>query len=214
MQDMEESKRHWLELAEQLGLPPEPADLPISAPATPPQEQPTPGPTLRDVETEAAGAEPMPFHEPLEERAESRPGHESPLEIDAPAESEEEHRPQRVRRRGRRGGRRPEGEAADRATAESGDEVSSKGREGNAEDVGEDATQKEHSRRRGRGRSRRKKETVENGGPPLALDEENASQHDPSQSADEGPDDAEDDMSGWTIPSWQELIDSLYRPDR
>jgi hypothetical protein len=55
---------------------------------------------------------------------------------------------------------------------------------------------------------------VESAGPPVAVDEENASVHGTPQSAEEGPDDADDDMSGWTIPSWQELIDSLYRPDR
>ena len=214
MQNMEESKRHWLELAEQLGLPPESAEMPISAPAVPPQEQQTPGPTTRNVETEAAGAEPILFQEPWEESLESQPPDESQVEGDAPSQFEKERRPQRGRRRGRRGTRHPEGDVRVRATVKSADEHVPPAREQTAEDEGEDRTQKERSGRRGRGRARRKKETVESGGPPVAVNEEKAPEHDSPQSADEGADDGGDDMSGWTIPSWQELIDSLYRPDR
>jgi hypothetical protein len=46
------------------------------------------------------------------------------------------------------------------------------------------------------------------------VEEERESPNETPQAVEGDTDDDSDDMSGWSIPSWQELIDSLYRPDR
>ena len=61
--------------------------------------------------------------------------------------------------------------------------------------------------RRGRGRSRSKGAPADDA-PEEAADQEESQ---PSRAADE---DDDDNLSNWTVPSWQELIASLYRPER
>jgi hypothetical protein len=68
---------------------------------------------------------------------------------------------------------------------------------------------RERSRRRGRGRRR--------GGDKTASRREESPATDvPDEEpvADAGEDADLDDLSNWQAPSWQELIGSLYRPDR
>jgi hypothetical protein len=83
-----------------------------------------------------------------------------------------------------------------------------------AEETSEPAPTQEPARRRERGRGRRAKATRDATDTPAVTDEQEdlRAKEDILVSAPE--DDDADDMSGWSIPSWQDLIDSLYRPER
>jgi hypothetical protein len=71
----------------------------------------------------------------------------------------------------------------------------------------------ERPRRRGRGRGRvRKQEPVEEAvDTPPEVEEEGAALH---QETEEPDKEDLDTLSDWNVPSWAELIASLYRPDR
>jgi hypothetical protein len=69
--------------------------------------------------------------------------------------------------------------------------------------------------RRGRGRGRRKKDEPAPEREVGRTDEEEAPE--PADTAPEADDIADEDIgnpSTWNVPSWNELIASLYRPDR
>jgi len=211
MPDMDESQRHWSELAEQLGLPPEQAlPLPEFQSALPPL--PKPEPARPGTLGELFDAEAAQFHEPAENRIEPPSGEDSAVVSDVSSLPEGDRRSPRGRRRGRRGGRRSEESAANPHKSETADEVAPEA-EGPA-NVEEEVETMQPERSRRRGRSRRKKEPADYPKNLVAIDEATAPDQTVPEAAEEREDDDNDDMSGWTIPSWQELIDSLYRPDR
>jgi ribonuclease E len=106
------------------------------------------------------------------------------------------------RRRGRRGrGRRSEGGESERQHGQ--------GEESGRHD--EETSERQGSGRRGRGRSRQRVEDSHQEEEAADL-EESATE----EAADDSdfPDDEQNDFSDWNVPSWQELIASLYRPER
>ncbi|MCI0381031.1 MAG: hypothetical protein L0215_25895 [Gemmataceae bacterium] len=230
---MAEHKDHWRQLAEELGLPPDEqtagASPPTAAVQAPPARE-APAPTR--VERERPAIQPTPpapyealdetevvslgeddLDEPLEEGFGEAPTTELPAgddetQDDAPPvsrENEDDRRPRRGRRRGRRRGGRddrpPRGQA--RAPREK-DESQAPGRQERAED---------EKSARGHVRPGPERDDEEE-----AFDERDE-RDEPEEivPAIEEDDDADDDLSqfaNWNLPSWQELISSLYRPDR
>ncbi len=102
-------------------------------------------------------------------------------------------------------------------------------------DLPTDATDEGPSRRRGRGRGRKRsgndiapasesaREKDERGRKrrksrrPTPADDEPSDRDEPERRSSSEIDDDDDDtanMSEWNVPTWADLIDSLYRPDR
>jgi hypothetical protein len=211
MNETDDIQRRWRELAEQLGLPPEPTAP--AEPALPPTQ------VLREPESAAAEA-PEPGErtdnkdqtlEAVREEPTDTKGAEPVGAATEPEESpREERRHSRGRRRGRRGGRKTEPSAAETSEEETGAAETTATQ---ADDEAEPAP--ERSRRRGRGRSRSRKAVAEEEMSEPAEETEEQQEEEPApQPAAVEEDEEDDDMSGWSIPSWQELISSLYRPDR
>lgn len=168
----------------------------------------------------------------LDEDAEDMP-EEAAEEGRGPATSEEDRpRRKRRRRRGRKGRGPREGQEAGESTA-SAVEGSSDAEESEEEGdplaldrpVKEKRTEEEPRRgrkRRGRGRKPDDRdERVEAVRDEEAeYDDELASQEEPeeeevrAQEADDDDDNEPDPFKDWNVPSWQELISSLYRPER
>ena len=213
---------HWRKLAEEFGLEPEPtAPSPKAVPArsaepealaaaaervAPPSSVERLGPSAphsRRAISEQAKAGPDPA-----------PANPAPAEISVESPvAEEEGAPARGRRRGRRGPRRaaePESESV-AETPESGEPLESAAKEG--AETSEEDKPKRRRRGRGRGRDRRGKEDE--------VEREETPEEEPVAEEEEEPfaveeEDDEDatDYSDWSVPSWQDLIASLYRPDR
>jgi hypothetical protein len=204
-----ETMQHWRDLAEQLGLPPEPAERPAEPPLTPAAV-----PALRRARESSEESQTEAFPRPVTEGEIVENAHgaaaESPSEISV---TPEEHRASRGRRRGRRGGRGAGSRTAQTATAEGApDETPGAEVSAGAEETPEEPSSRDRSPGRGRGRSRHRRAAVEETEEPATVEDEVEEEPTPEPSADS--DDEEEDLSGWSIPSWQELIDSLYRPDR
>jgi hypothetical protein len=239
---------HWHALAEEFGLPPEPAPKseaakkpapPAQAEALPPKavEVPAlmPGRPLAP-EPSAARVKVLPFEPALPSEPESAGfKHRSAQPIDeettvaepamqelaasdsikphrAPEGNEGlEDRPRRGRRRGRRSEksrREQEGESRESGDSEgAGDEPA---KESPAAD------QPVQERRRGRGRSRGEGKRIETANAPDTDEDEGGMEEVPEDAAqtEDEADEEEISFANWTVPSWQELIASLYRPER
>lgn len=199
-----QDRSHWDELARQLGLEPEQSGRKPEAPAKPIR---SPEPVAeRSPETHA----PEPAFE--EDRYEAGPhedrfeeiASEQPVEPHEAEEPAAEEPPQRRRgRQGRAGGRRGR-RSRDETAAEPGDtgEVVAE-----TPPQEETAAEQEPGRRRGRRRGRRDAEPVE--GESKAEPAEEAAAAEEDDSIEEV-----DTLSDWNVPSWNELIASLYRPER
>jgi ribonuclease E len=236
MDEQEELRRkqHWQELAEQLGLNPNEAPA-----APPPAERTEPGPVprpavqTRPVLTQREPApieddltfsrEPVIQREATETRVESLAPTSPPMtESEEPASEElppepwaepqlrpdtegEDDRPRRGRGRGRgrrsdRGGEAREPRVEEPAGAVPGGEAESS----------EEPPEGKRRRGRGRGRGRKNDGTRER---PAPGDEAEAprAKKEPALAEDE---EENMDMSNWVVPSWNDLIASLYRPER
>jgi hypothetical protein len=230
MTDPDETLRqqeHWRALAEQLGLAPDP-EIPVSQSLSRPaadtavreefHQQPAPpstAPELPRVDTSRPAAPPdegpAPEQEdaapPLERGRSSVPAEES---AEVRAEAAEKTGQIQDRRRPRSRGRRSS--RAARAEPDSGVEAAS---EETAADVASSAEKPvESSRRRGRGRPRRRRSSMEEATESLVapeLEEETEPEATPEPESDE---DEPDTLSDWNVPSWNDLIASLYRPER
>jgi hypothetical protein len=149
------------------------------------------------VEPEAFQAEPAPT-EPVDEfELTNEPG-EAPRP--EPESSEDQQGRRRRGRRGRRGGR-------DESTPGPTDGPDTSEGRGPARDSSE-----EDSRQRGRGRGRGRPRPVK----PAEVEDTELDEpvtDEPAADRDFG-DDEPTDFSEWNVPSWQELIASLYRPER
>jgi hypothetical protein len=221
-----DSRDHWKELAEQLGLPPESqGSAGVPEPEGPKSRQPEREPEARHKET-APVIEKRREVERAEDRGRphrsySRGPHEPAQVSEPPATREDIERPpqpeaaelqeERPSRRGERPSAREE-------------DAEVRGPESHEEKPGVLAGQEEeHSRGRrrrgGRGGKRRQEEDRPEGKgrrgrdvapkPKAEVVEEKA-----TQTVEEDDADDMEDLTNWTVPSWQDLISSLYRPDR
>jgi hypothetical protein len=186
-QDQDKQRQHWQAIAEQLGL-----DSSTGEPR-PGHERPSP---VRQQAEESPGAgKPEPPDRPADTQ-EAGLAPEEPSEVKEPksaalglepekAPEEETEATGQRERRGRRGGRRSAKSQADDLEASEG-----------AAETG---------RRRKSTRVRKK----DAGDQPAEVSPEGS----PATDADEDEGDFED-FSDWSVPSWNELIASLYRPSR
>jgi hypothetical protein len=217
-------KEHWRALAELLGLEPEPepAPPPPAAPVADREEAEYPA----RGKSEAAAGEPALLPEtasprgrrrrptvPAEETPEgaAAPGPEATELLVAPEPVETEEPLPAGRRRGRRTSRAGRSEAP---TAVETEEEKTDVAETHA--VTPAAAEKmpaESPRRRGRGPKRQKKaaETADQ-----VESEEAAEPATPQAELEPAESDLDetDALTDWNVPSWQELIASLYRPER
>ena len=213
-------REHWQAIAEQLGLSAEPEE-----PSASEQKQAHPEPQHKRAGEQAASPieraelleeEPSPRRgrrgrtmrtEEAPERAEpKKPSTEESEDTAAHLAPPGEERPVPKRGRQRRSARspaRPESEASDTTS----DVLSS-------EEIEEADQAAERPKRRGRGRGRQKKIDEVKTSPKAVKDEEQIDT--PSAPDEEEETEAEDvrSLSNWNVPSWNELIASLYRPER
>jgi hypothetical protein len=133
----------------------------------------------------------------------------------------EDQRPARRRRRGRRGSKQ---EAETETEPTSGDAALVTGTEDEspaeaATEAPEGESSEEPTPRRGRRRGRTRKgeresePTVTEEAAETVEEEEEVVSEEPPR-VEEDDDEEVDDLSNWNVPSWQELIASLYRPER
>jgi ribonuclease E len=220
----------WQSLAEELGLGPEPSSPQAGTEADPPVEDVREAPRRTE---EAPQAEMEDLPEARTEEGEEAPAPrgrrrrgrqpDAPLDI-GPVESEpveaaepaaegedlaptataptEEGAP-RGRRRRRRG-RKSQSAEPESATEAAGT------LEGRAEGVPEEGEEERPRRRRRRGKKTAVAEEASTGG---EEDEASELDQDKPKPALEEEEETED-FSTWNIPSWSEIIASLYRPER
>lgn len=216
-------REHWHAIAEQLGLSPEPEDL-APQESSPPrsaissEEEPAEEPVARPFEpVESHEAEPPPRR--------GRRGRSSRTEKEARVRTESGESPgekpdyeDASERSGGRSGEAPSSKRgrrrrSARTSAASERESPDSGSSGEAppeEGVSEDTAQR--PMRRGRGRGRQKKAGT------VAAEAKPENQPGQQKSTPEEAEDTELDdvrsLSDWNVPSWNELIASLYRPER
>jgi hypothetical protein len=209
MNPQEPEQDRWAELAQELGLDPEPDAPARLKSAAAPESRPV---AASGGRREKAEAEPAPedatseVAPPRGRRRRASASEEEPTEMaepESPGAPEEpvEEKPSRGRR-GRRG-RRSEGR-------------SRRGQARDSEGGGESAAEREDTpdsgetprRRRARGRSQSAEPR------PEAAVEKEGEDEVVHRTAEEEADEESSDVSKLNVPSWQELIASLYRPER
>ena len=223
MSDQERTRQreHWQAIAEQLGLaregepsPEEPEEA-VEPYKTEPYARAPADVTEADLsaaETRFAAAEVEAGPETLEEdqRDEEEAAPQTPV-LTSPLDAESEEmaddkreRPSRSRgRRGQRGRSEPSSTAVEEEQKE--EDVASL-----TEDAAPERSGAELERRRGRrGRGRPSRETTD-------QSSESESAQETGGQESEADDEIEElgDFSNWNVPSWNELIASLYRPER
>lgn len=230
-QDRQPPRSHWDELAEQLGVPTGSEAVP---PAPPPSAKEEAAAKPRHAESAGQQPESLPMNEPGRRGQHSggrrrRPSHppedapeahqpneaehpapREPLDSDRP-EAEGASEPADRKRSRRRTSRSSPTRSAPAEETEAG--AADRPREPMAEDPAAETGSEEtgsRGRRRGRGGRGRTRE-------PVAAETARASTH-PAQMEDESREDDSDEeidtLSDWNVPSWFELIASLYRPER
>jgi hypothetical protein len=211
--DQEQLREHWQQLAEQLGL--EPAEL-MTQEAKEPETPVSPPVVIEDRESKREDRiltpEPVESEESIREfsfsKSEAQPEvvETEPLVRATETEIEESPQPDEIIQEEPRGERRE--------------------RRGRRSDRGERPSRG----RRGSGSRRREVEppAMEDRGDSLADEDtgeiaESPEETEPAllhETTSSEPDEAEDDvedvdtLSDWNVPSWTELIGSLYRPER
>jgi hypothetical protein len=243
MEPSNQSDDRWKELADLLGLPGDqngstpqssitelkpPAHVEIRAPEPEPESdffEEVPQTSDEDIEAIEEGNDTIldeqeESHSTMSEDDEGEEAEEGPPAI--AADGTEEEKPKRGRRRRRRGRRRggdkAEGEAtAEKPTAarlpESREGRPNQPRQRDREDRntrGRDADRHDSRSRRGRRDDEPQRPEVEER--EELVDELEEVEMTPRAHVRNLDDDT--DFSDWTVPSWQELISSLYRPDR
>jgi hypothetical protein len=222
--DRDRQRDHWRDLAAELGLPAETEPATAAQRALPPAEEQKPAARPAEPQFTGYAEEPEAVSlEPAEPAEEFAPATEA-----LPAAEEEGGRRGGRRRRGRRGSRRPppqemgreavvEGEAG--AEAPSLDEMPAE--EGERAGVEEEAAEEEEGarrRRRRRSRARPAREPESDLAGASAEEEEEESEAEAEEEGEahdeEDSEEEPDNLADWSVPSWQELISSLYRPER
>ncbi len=242
MDEQKQQEDRWRELGALLGVPEDapapskeekPAELPLELPAIKAYEEPPhlvahhPDPASPAIEDDVPPSIPMmreeseknwetefeeeevPFEEqptvPLidvqpavEEDQSNEEASESP-----PTASDEEGKPRRGRRRRRRGKRR--GNKGEGETPRSDEAVPPKPSRGEESE----SREKRHGKRRDAEDSHRRAPRPE---PEAEVGEADEVFENEPRRASVAHDDT--DFSDWNVPSWQELISALYRPDR
>jgi hypothetical protein len=232
----EQTNQRWRETLALLGLPPEPETghgltVPASQPVVDyPVPEPEPLPHARAPES-AAPHEPD-FDDRVDAYATMEPAEVTPQPPPSPTATipggEQRDEPStpsgresddeaigRGRRRGRRGGRGRSRRAAEAARPDESEPAPELAESPNsAETASATETREERSRRGGRGRS--KKPADKEFEPAVTAEEEDDLEEElaAEEAPEEDHDDEPDTLSDWNVPSWQELISSLYRPDR
>jgi hypothetical protein len=215
----QEVERRWQESMALLGLASTPPPKKKAEPQPQPAPQSPPAEVVQEFEdeldreaqdwTKAAAAQIAKDTEPAAEEVQSTAGETEETVAEKPLEDEDED-PATGRRRGRRGrgsrGKKPE-PAADAAAVTSA--------EGAAEASKAEKPEEERPGRRGRGRPRARTEKPARAAPGRQAETSAPAKSDSQQAEVEGEaDDDTSDLSEWDVPSWQDLIASLYRPDR
>jgi hypothetical protein len=215
-----DESQNWDSLLEDLGLTsPEPTSQPPrqETPRAPARsvDKPAPAPESRQARQESAPSpEPAPAAFGTEEAVPTSSGEEAPRDDGKEARG----------RRGRRGGRsaergpvaeavptQPEKAVAQPSAAEGSAKTPAAVEGGEAESAEE---------RRGRRRRRRRRPDEREPAPRSAAkvrdpdEDEVEPSEEPVVAAGGDDDDDEDDLSNWSVPPWNDLIASLYRPDR
>jgi hypothetical protein len=228
-QDRNQHFDHWAALAEQLGLPPAATPSPEApaavarkpapvfeesarAVAPPPPPEPLP-PAEKPAGPEpfrAQGSRRPPRPAEFERAIEHRDPAPVPKEIEEPAgQGEAGEEIEKPRSSGRRRGRRPDKEKGGMPSAV--EEASEGPAEGDAA-VHEKA---EPTERRGRGRGRSGTKPARSSRPVPEAGPAPADESAPGQAVEpEEKEEELDTLSDWNVPSWNELIASLYRPER
>jgi ribonuclease E len=230
MIENEDRSSHWQALAEQLGLDPEKPAGP-----RPPSPEKATAPIARvEPSVEPSRSMEAPMWEPLDEEVADAPRDrmrdseiaqeviETSTKVEQPTqrepgttdqnedESEGERggkrRSGRRRRRRSRSGDSPPG---DDKSAAPGDESVGEQPDTIVQEKEPDDASRERSRRRGRGRRRSGDKDA-----PRREETPTTDAQTEQPAADAGEDADLDDLSNWQAPSWQELIGSLYRPER
>lgn len=215
MTDEERRQReeHWRALAEQLGLDPASEPSPEAEPRTLPRDEPASiSPAVRAEEPEWDPAETQPRSEEravdAEAEEETHHGTGQALDVDTPPARLERERPARSKRgRGRRAPRK-ESVAED---PEGTPEVMAEREEPPGADHESPVATQESGKRERRGRRRGRPRDHE---PVAESDQPEADEPDATAHTEAEEDDTEevDTLSDWNVPSWNELIASLYRP--
>ncbi len=209
-------KDRWNELAELLGLPPDEKKSEAAAPP-PPAPPPPAAPVFHHEQSapelpEAVSMETETF-EPAEiMEAPAMQWHEAtepePVKQEPALEEESPDHRRGGRRRGRRGQRDDGGErnhhrSKEDASHEEKIEV----------EASEPKDDDRHERGRGRGRPSREEEPASRDFPEEEIVEPEEVEY-AEPVAEEDDDEEIDKLTDWSVPSWSELIGSLYRPER
>jgi hypothetical protein len=223
--DLQNQRKHWEELASQLGLEPEPdlkkesatdnippklvpPVLPASPPPVLPASRPDAAKELRSS-SEQGSSESRREHQrfPASENSREMTFSQEKDQPEPYGETETEG-PSVPPARGRGGRSAKKSRPPDLERQPGG---SSKGSFGEPQETREDLEKSENRRGKGKRRGRRKK--IAHG----ERDEETSGGEEVGARPSSGPEDDNeeaDNLSDWSVPSWTELIASLYRPDR
>jgi hypothetical protein len=204
-------KDNWRELAELLGLP---IDEPAPAaptptppvPAVPVKVEIAPPPPVEEYVPSVLD-EPAPIELPaeLDEFSHPEAGDEADASGRELAEGDDKPRDEkRGRRRGRRGRRRGRDEAPEGSEAPVASETPA---EVNVAPAASDRPETDDDREQRRGRRRGARSEDADAEAPVATAVADVD-------ADRDDDFSQDAWADWNVPSWQELIDGLHRPDR
>jgi ribonuclease E len=242
MAEQNQTDDRWRELADLLGLPgdgPAPAPAPpIKAelpPAPPALEVEEERPIVHEarIEQMSEGASPgweSEFDEGDDDTAidesllRDEPAGEEPAEIDGEefmeaggeeivepveggspvSEEDKPRRGRRRRRRGRRGGREGEERPPQAGEPRRDDREPRRQPEPEPRERGRGDRRRDEEPRRGAPPRQERREPV-----PVEADDDTPSKPAPAMDAHD-----DTDFSNWNVPSWQDLIASLYRPDR
>jgi|SRR6516162_3375652 len=215
--EIQQRQRHWDELARQLGL--EPAGDPITAPSMPSQAGMPSASRASNVDIRSST-----------EKFQSENRHERAEELCVPAEAspdlsysrvreqsndhgaeatgdKPEHSSPPKRNRGRKS--RKKSQTAELESRQSASSDASVGEQEAARDELEKSSSRGSKIRGRRGRTKTSK-----GGPAKGTTDRNETADSSSFVHPDDDSDEADNLSDWNVPSWTELIGSLYRPDR
>jgi hypothetical protein len=203
-QEQNDREKHWRELAEQLGLPAEAEGSSHTAPPAPRTEQ-TAGsaepPHNRGKGLSSRDDEPRGGNRPASDLGKEDTGQAQTEDIHPAVQ--EERRPQRKSTRREAPAKREK----EPPLASEPSDSSAQGLESGTEEKGHKG--RGPARGRGRGRSQ--------GKPPRATGRPVGPAADTSDSTEDAAGTETDDMDNitdWNVPSWTELIESLYHPER
>lgn len=239
MADNKKEADHWRELAEMLGLPPEQTGNSRSARVSVADERTTPAPVHLEkgppspvppspvppspvAGSPVTGNEIEPVEESREWVVETIAETETRVEVNVRAaaqpkadnaEAADEDRPRRGRRRGRHGRReRGEERAAESRDVPEGNDESEEASPGLGADLEDERSEAGHLE------ESEPEADEDRAAEDLAAEEgieEDVDESEGSRDTDEDEDDVEvDHLKNWNVPSWNDLIASLYRPDR